>query len=246
MSERLQKFMAHAGVGSRRACEAMIEQGRVQVNGQAAKLGMSVVPGRDQVQVDGQLLASAEPHVYVALNKPPGYLSSRRSQGGQPTVVDLVSLPQRVYPVGRLDADSQGLILLTNDGDLANRLTHPRFEHEKEYLVLLDRSPSDSELTGLRQALANPGHPSRSAPRVRMQEIDGEPWLRVILREGRNRQIRKAAEELGFKVRTLVRVRIHHLTLGNLKEGHWRHLAPEEVEGLRASSHVAVRSQEPE
>jgi 23S rRNA pseudouridine2605 synthase len=233
MTERLQKFMAHAGVGSRRTCEGLIEQGRVQVNGQAARLGMSVIPGQDQVRVDGQLLTSAETLVYVALNKPRGYLSSLRSQGGLPTVVDLVPIPQRLYPVGRLDADSQGLILLTNDGELANKLTHPRFEHEKEYRVLLDRAPSAEELQGLRRTLTNPSRLAKGTPQVRLEKQNAEAWLRIVLREGRNRQIRKAAERLGFQVRRLVRVRIDQLKLGSLQEGHWRHLRPQEVAGLR-------------
>lgn len=236
MSERLQKFMAHAGIGSRRVCETLIEQGRVEVNGQPAKLGMSITPDRDRVVVDGQAVLETELKVYVALNKPSGYLSSRRSQGGLPTVVDLVALPQRLYPVGRLDADSQGLILLTNDGDLAYRLTHPRFEHEKEYRVLLDREPNASELTAWRRALANPDRRQAAPPVVESTPAQGEPWLRIVLKEGRNRQIRNVAESLEFEVKRLIRVRIHQLQLGDLQQGDWRHLSAEEVVGLHQLS----------
>ncbi|MGD8552825.1 MAG: S4 domain-containing protein, partial [Anaerolineales bacterium] len=141
MSERLQKVLAHAGVASRRKSEELIRQGRVTVDGGRAEIGMKVEPDEVEIRVDGKKISAPERKVYILLNKPTGVLSSTRSQGGLPTVLDLVSIDERVYPVGRLDLDSEGLILLTNDGDLANRLTHPRYEHEKEYRVQLDRRP---------------------------------------------------------------------------------------------------------
>src|SRR3990172_2307599 len=141
MAERLQKLLARAGMGSRRASEALIREGRVTVNGREATLGVRADPVRDEIRVDGVLLPPPEDLIVIALHKPAGVVSSLRSQDGGPTVRDLIPLPQRLFPVGRLDMHSEGLILLTNDGELANRLAHPRYEHEKEYRILLDRMP---------------------------------------------------------------------------------------------------------
>lgn len=235
MNERLQKYMAKAGLGSRRYCETLIRAGRVTVNGTPAELGMSVDPKRDRVVFDGKAIRGEERLVHLALNKPVGVLSSSKSQGGLPTVLDLVDVGERVYPVGRLDADSQGLVLLTNDGELTYRLTHPKFESEKEYLVLLDRLPNESDMRAWRGGLHVPGIGATSAADVRPESENGQPWIRVIMHEGKNREIRRIAELLGYEVRRLIRVRIGNLRLGDLKEGDWRHLAPKEIRALQAS-----------
>ncbi len=236
MSERLQKFMAKAGVGSRRHCEAFISAGRVTVNGVRAELGMSVDPQKDKVVFDGRDLRGSQRQVYLALNKPPGVLSSRTSQGGLPTVLDFVDVEERVYPVGRLDAESQGLVLLTNDGELTYHLTHPKFEREKEYRVLLDRVPAESDLNAWRQGHHVPGLGSTRPAFVSLEADDGRPWLRVVMHEGRNREIRRIAELFGYRVLKLIRVRMGSLRLGNLKEGSWRHLKPVEVTELQEGS----------
>lgn len=235
MSERLQKHMAKAGLGSRRHCESLIRAGRVTVNGTPAELGMSVDPSRDQVVFDGKVVSGVERLVHLALNKPIGVLSSRKSQGGLPTVLDLVDVPERVYPIGRLDADSQGLVLLTNDGELTYRLTHPKFECEKEYLVLLDRLPTESDMRAWRGGLHVPGIGGTSPADVRPDLKNAKPWIRVIMHEGKNREIRRIAELLGYRVKRLIRIRIAGLRLGDLKEGDWRPLAPREIAALHAS-----------
>ena len=153
MEERLQKLMAQAGLGSRRACEVLISAGRVSVNGRTAGLGEKADPQRDRILVDGQPLKLPEVPVYIALYKPRGVLSAVSSPDPRPTVRDLVDLPGHLYPVGRLDVDSEGLILLTSDGELANRLTHPRYGHEKEYRVLVARRPDQEQLETWRRGV---------------------------------------------------------------------------------------------
>lgn len=236
MTERLQKVMAGAGLGSRRACEELIRQGRVTVNGKVAALGCKVDPDADEVRVDGEQLRSAEKRVYVALYKPVGVLSSLRSQGGRPTVRDLLDMPQRVYPVGRLDLESEGLILLTNDGDLAHRLSHPSFGAEKEYRVLPSRRPDETKLEAWRRGVVI-ADGTRTRPAQVWREAGGRDsaWIRVILREGRKRQIREVAKALGFGVRRLIRVRLGGLELGSMAPGEWRKLTPAEIRSLRSS-----------
>jgi 23S rRNA pseudouridine2605 synthase len=172
--------------------------------------------------------------VYVALHKPAGVLSSLKSQGGKATVRDLVDLPQRVYPVGRLDVESEGLVLLTNDGEAAHRLTHPRFGHDREYRVLLDRAPDREQIEAWRAGVVLPDGAKARAAEVWVQKAEGRgAWIGVILREGRKRQIRETARTLGLRVRRLVRVRIGGLKLGSLGPGEWRVLSSDEVRRLR-------------
>ena len=236
--ERLQKVLAHAGVASRRASETLIEQGRVSVNGQVVtQLGVKVDPRHDVITVDGQPLARKnEPLVYIMLNKPFGILSAASDDRERQTVVDLVDIPQRVYPVGRLDLKSTGLILLTNDGDLAERLTHPRYHVEKEYLVLLRGNPSLAVLEKWRRGgIEIEGKPSAPAVVARLKLEKANVWLKVILTEGRKRQIRAVASALGHPVLRLERVRLGDLKLGNLKVGNWRHLRSPEIQRLKNS-----------
>jgi len=233
--ERLQKVLARAGLGSRRACERLIREGRVRVNGRVAQLGERVDPEQAQITVDGRPLPPPEPPIYIALYKPRGVISTvRNPHERRRTVTDLVPLKVRLYPVGRLDADSEGLILLTNDGELAYKLTHPRFGHEKEYRVLVEGRPSQEQLGAWREGVTLPdGH--RTAPaRVEVHSREGgRTWLRVVLREGRKRQLREVGKLLGLPVLRIIRVRIGCLELGDLKPGEWRHLTPEEVAALR-------------
>lgn len=234
MEERLQKILSRAGYGSRRSCEELIKAGRVKVNGKPAFLGMKADLDKDKIEFDGKPIASAEKMVYMALYKPRGVLSTMKSPDARPTLKDLVDIPERIHPVGRLDIDSEGLILLTNDGDLTNRLTHPRYEHEKEYQVLIARHPDEEQLaTWRRGVVLEDGH--RTAPAtVRLESFKGKgAWLRVIMREGRKRQIREIGSRLGLPVVKIIRIRIHTLQLGKLKPRQWRYLKPKEVESLK-------------
>jgi 23S rRNA pseudouridine2605 synthase len=234
MEERLQKILAQAGFGSRRACEDLIRDGRVSVNGQTATLGSKADPLRDKIKLDGGLVIDTAPFIYIALYKPRGVISATSNQDARQTVRDLVPVEGRLYPVGRLDADSEGLILLTNDGDLTNQLTHARYRHEKEYRVLVARNPNQEQLQIWRQGVVlDDGYHTRPAE-VRLESIFGKgAWLRIVLQEGRKRQIRETGRAIGLPVVRIIRVRIGSLHVGNLKPGQWRHLKPEEVTSLK-------------
>ena len=236
MEERIQKILAQAGYGSRRSCEQYIQAGRVRVNGQVAKLGQKADAAKDKITLDSKPVTANVESVYIALYKPRNVLSTVSAEPGdsRKTVLDLVDVPDRVYPVGRLDFDSEGLILLTNDGDLANHLTHPRYGHEKEYKVLLARRPDDKQLqTWARGVVLEDGH--RTAPaRVRFSSTAGKgAWVQVIMNEGRKRQIREIGFLLGLPVVRILRVRIGTLRLGNLKPRQWRYLTQQEVADLK-------------
>lgn len=232
--ERLQKVLAKAGYGSRRSNEEIITAGRVKVNGAIAKLGMKADPERDRIEIDGRQISKAEQPIYVALNKPRGILSDVETDDPRSTVRDLIPIPGHLFSVGRLDLDSEGLILLTNDGELANRLTHPRYGHEKEYKVLVIAQPDQQQLeTWRRGVVLEDGY--RTAPAdVEIESIAGKrAWLRVVLREGRKRQIREVGQRIGIPVVRIIRVRIGSLLLGRLKPGEWRHLSFQEVSSLK-------------
>lgn len=233
--ERLQKIMAHAGVASRRASEKLIAAGRVRLNGKAAQIGDKADPEKDEIRLDGRIIPTSTPKlIYLALHKPRGVLSTTFDEEGRRTVMHMVPHKERLYPVGRLDADSQGLMLLTNDGDLTNILTHPRYGHEKEYRVLVAKRPNPKQLNTWRNGVVlEDGH--RTAPaEVRIERTQGKgAWLRVILREGRKRQIRETARVFGLPVVKLIRVRMGSLQLGSLKSGEWRELTPAEVSRLQ-------------
>ena len=239
MEERIQKILAKAGHGSRRSCEEFIQAGRVRVNGQVAKLGQKADISKDKITLDGKPVTANVEYVYVALHKPRNVLSTVSPEPGdnRKTVRDLVDVPERLYPVGRLDFDSEGLILMTNDGDLANRLTHPRYGHEKEYKVLLARRPDDKQLQAWsRGVVLEDGH--RTAPaQVRFSSTAGKgAWIQVIMGEGRKRQIREIGFLLGLPVVRILRVRIGTLKLGNLKARQWRHLSASEIAELKKST----------
>lgn len=235
MEERIQKLLAQAGFGSRRACEALITAGRVRVNGRIPVLGDKADPSSDRIEVDGQVIPNREVLVYIALHKPRGVISAANDPIGRTTVRDLVELPGQLYPVGRLDFDSEGLILLTNDGELANRLTHPRYEHEKEYRVLVARRPDAEQLDAWRRGVVlEDGYRSLPADVSLLDTAGKGQWLRVVLKEGRKRQIRETGFQLGLPVVRILRVRIGSLELGTLKVRQWRHLSAAEVASLRA------------
>jgi len=234
MEERLQKLMAQSGLGSRRACEVLITAGRVTVNDQTATLGSKADPERDRILVDGQLLQTPEAFVYVAVYKPRNVLTTVSAPDSRTTVRDLVDVPGRLYPVGRLDVDSEGLVLLTNDGEMANRLTHPRYGHEKEYRVLVSRRPDEEQLaTWQRGVVLEDGYRTKPAQVDFVSSSGKGAWLRVVLREGRKRQIRETAKLLGLTVVKIIRLRIGSLLLGNLKPREWRFLTPQEIDGLK-------------
>lgn len=237
MEERLQKILAYAGYGSRRSCEEFIKAGRVTVNGQVAHLGSKADILKDDVKLDGKLVKPPEAFQYIALYKPRNVISAVTSPDPRPTVRNLVPVEGNLYPVGRLDVDSEGLILLTNDGELANQLTHPRYGHEKEYRVLVARHPDEKQLTAWRHGVVlEDGY--RSAPvHIDIETHSGKgTWLRVIMKEGRKRQIRDTCRQIGLPVVSIIRVRIGTLHLGNLKPGQWRYLTPTEIHGLKAQS----------
>jgi 23S rRNA pseudouridine2605 synthase len=236
MLERLQKILAHAGYGSRRACEDFITAGRVRVNGKLAQLGQKADPAVDQITVDGKPIAAAEALTYIALHKPRNILSTVEKEPGDDrrTVRDLVDAPGHLYPVGRLDYESEGLILMTNDGELVNQLTHPRYGHMKEYRVLLAKRPDNEQLEAWgRGVVLEDGYKTQPVE-VYFEATQGRgAWVRVTMGEGRKRQIRETCKQLGLPVVRLIRVRIATLRLGKLKPRQWRHLYADEVDALK-------------
>jgi 23S rRNA pseudouridine2605 synthase len=227
---RLAKFLAHGGVASRRKAEAIVAAGRVTVGGEVVTDPARDVGEGDEVRVDGSPV-SAEGHEVWAVNKPAGVVSTAREPGRRPAVVELVATEARLYPVGRLDADSTGLILLTNDGELANLLTHPRYEVEKAYLVELRRPPSGADLKRLARGVEL--EDGLTAP-ARVRRL-GEREVEIVLREGRNRQVRRMAEAVGNRVEALRRIRFGPIELDDLPEGGSRRLSDDEVERLRGT-----------
>lgn len=241
--ERLARFLAHAGVASRRHAENLIAAGRVQVNGLIIReQGSKVDPTRDIVQVDGEVIRATDQHIYILLHKPVGYLSTVSDPEGRPTVLDL--LPSnlralRIYPVGRLDSDTSGLLLLTNDGDFALHLTHPRYALEKHYEALIEGQPSGGAVAGLRQGVAiteDSGRKYKTAPaRIDGLRHEGNyTRMTLTIHEGRKRQVRRMLATVGLPVLSLKRVGVGTLTLGNLPTGRWRYLTDAEVMELRA------------
>jgi len=228
---RVQVLLARAGCGSRRTLEEAIAAGRVRVNGEVARLGARARPGVDRVELDGMEVATVEGLEYWLVNKPRGVISTASDQRGRPTVRDLVPSGARIYPVGRLDAESEGLILVTNDGPLAYQLTHPRFHVPKEYLVTVDRPVARLVARRLREGVLEGGEELRAA-RVGLL---GPRELRIVLTEGRNRQIRRMLAGLGYRVERLVRVRIGPIADARLGPGEARRLVPSELGRLRAT-----------
>jgi len=227
---RLQKYLSMAGICSRRHGEELILAGSVWVNGKiVTELGTRVDPRTDTVEIDGKPVLERQRIVYIALNKPRDYVTSCE-QPGEKLVTDLVNVPERIYPIGRLDKDSTGLLLLTNDGPLHHRLSHPSFDHEKEYVVTLAAPVSDSALQKMAEGLLLSGKRTRPAEIHRISRRR----FRIILKEGKNRQIRRMARKVGQDVLELQRIRIAGIRLGNLDPGKWRFLDPDEIDALTA------------
>jgi 23S rRNA pseudouridine2604 synthase len=223
---RLNKYISETGVCSRREADKWIEAGRVTLNGQPASLGTQVADG-DEVRIDGDSIGLKKKQVYIALNKPVGIICTTEAHI-EDNIIDHVGFPERIFPVGRLDRDSEGLILLTNNGDIVNEILRSENNHEKEYLVTVDRPITDLSLLMLADGVKIMGEvtkPSKVA-RVNAQSF------RIILTQGLNRQIRRMCSALGYKAQRLQRVRIMNIHLGNLQPGQWRHLTPPEVAGL--------------
>jgi 23S rRNA pseudouridine2605 synthase len=235
---RLQKVLAQAGIGSRRVCEDLIDRRRVRVNGEVADLGRRVHPEVDIVEVDGAQIGVRPGLVHYLLNKPAGVITTATDTHGRPTVVDLVPHEPRVFPVGRLDGDTEGLLLLTNDGDLTHRLTHPSFGVDKEYLVEVDGNPHRGVVRRLREGVELDDGITAPAKVA----VLGDHLLRITIHEGRNRQVRRMCEAVGTPVVRLVRTRIGPLTDRTLKPGEWRPLTQDEVRALeRAASPTSRR-----
>src|SRR5690606_6422830 len=234
MQERLQKLLAQAGYGSRRACEEFIIEGRVFVNGKKAELGQKADLAVDKVTIDGKALAKKEALTYIALYKPRNVLSASEGQDDRQIVRDLIPVQGHLYPVGRLDYDSEGLILMTNDGDLTNKLTHPRFGHEKEYRVLVARRPDEEQLSAWRRGVVLEDGDRTQPADVKFLSTSGKgAWIRVVMGEGKKRQIREVGKLLGLPVVRIIRLRIGTLKLDDLKPRQWRYLTEDEVAALK-------------
>ena len=239
MLARLQKILSAAGVASRRASEQLILEGRVTVNGETVReLGTKADPGKDAIKVDGRRIKTDIRQRYIALYKPKGYVTTRKDPEGRKTVMDLIGEGDYIYPVGRLDYDSEGLLLMTSDGDLAAKLMHPRHEVDKEYEVIVAGVPDAKAIEKLRKGVFIEG--GRTSPAVVHVEntVKGaKPTtkLTITIHEGRNRQIRHMCSAVGLPVRALRRARMGPISLGRLKPGQWRDLTPEEVKRLKRS-----------
>ena len=231
MKERLQKIIATAGVASRRHAEKLITEGRVSVNNVVInKLGEKADAAKDVIRIDGKVISTEKTKYYIALNKPAGFVTTLQDPQNRPTIVDLLrDVPERVYPVGRLDYDSRGLLLLTNDGDFAQKIQHPRFQKPKVYKVKIQGRLSKEQLTQLSRGVKlDDGMFKPENLRIEKYN-DKSSWLRLTLREGRNRIIRRGFEAIGYRVASLMRESIGNLQLGTLKEGSWRHLTKKEI-----------------
>lgn len=231
--QRLQKVLAHAGIASRRSIEAMMREGRVRVNGVAAELGQRIGP-MDTVTVDGKVIKlQPEPHSYYALNKPYGVVSTVSDDEGRATVLSLVSVPERVYPVGRLDVDSEGLVLLTNDGEMTHRLTHPRYGVPKVYEVTVSGWLGPMEAKALVDGVQLEDGLARAERALVTNANSRSSLVRITMIEGRNREVRRMCAALGFTVTRLVRVSLGPLRLGDLQPGKWRALTVFEITSLQ-------------
>ncbi|MGI5818717.1 MAG: pseudouridine synthase [Armatimonadota bacterium] len=236
--ERLQKLLARAGLGSRRSCEGLIREGRVTVNGKTVeKLGAKARPD-DDIRVDGKRIVIPEGHVYLMLNKPPGYVTTKDDPQGRATVMELVpeGLRDRVFPVGRLDQDSTGLLLLTDDGDLTQRLLHPRYHVAKQYLADVEGTPTESRLRRLRSGIDLEDGRTQPAEVMLVAQGGGESRLRITITEGRNRQVRRMCDAIGHPVRRLKRVAMGPIHLGELSLGAVRRLSEGQVSALREAA----------
>lgn len=234
MKQRLQKLIAAAGLASRREAEQWIAAGRVSINGRTAALGDGADPACDRVEIDGRPLPFREEKVYLLLNKPVGYVTTLRDPQGRPVVTDLVkSVSARLFPVGRLDLTTEGLLLLTNDGELANRLAHPRHRVDKTYLVRVRGAFTEAARRRLEEGVALEDGLTAPATVDHVRAAGSHSWLHLTIREGRNRQVRRMCEAIGYPVSRLKRIRVAFMELGDLSPGKFRFLTAQEVARLR-------------
>ena len=245
--ERIQKILSKAGVASRREAERMVIEGRVSVNGQVVgTLGFKADPTKDHIKVNGKRLGHFEPKVFLLLNKPRGYLSTVKDPKGRPTIMDLLkNVKWRIYPVGRLDFDAEGLLLLTNDGDVAHLLSHPRFSIPKTYLVKVAGVPEEKKLLRLKRGVMLEDGEAKAVSCSLIRQREKNSWLRVMVTEGRNRLVKRMFSAVGHPVLKLKRIGYGPIQLGELPFGKFRYLTPEEVEKLKVlGSESRVRSSE--
>lgn len=232
--ERLQKFMARCGIASRRKCEEIILSGKVKVNDEVVQeLGAKIDPLIDTVIVNDKLIKPEEKKLYIALNKPEGYLSTVKDDRGRKTLLDLVKVDERIYPIGRLDYDTSGLILLTNDGDIYNNIMHPRVEKNKRYTAVIKGRPDESKLNKFKSGIDIGGYITAPSDIKVLKVENNNTEVLITIHEGKNRQIRKMCEKIGHPVLKLKRVAIGNIKLGNLEKGHWRFLTDDEVKYLK-------------
>ncbi|KHO62443.1 pseudouridine synthase [Thermoanaerobacter sp. YS13] len=233
--ERLQKYLAECGIASRRKCEEYILQGRVKVNGKVVKeLGVKINPDVDIIEFDDKIVRREEKKVYIMLNKPTGYITSVKDQFGRSTVMDLVKVKERIYPVGRLDYDTSGLLLLTNDGEIANILMHPRHEIMKTYIAKIKGIPTQEELERFRNGLLIGDYLTSKAEIEILAVKNGTSVVEIKIHEGKNRQVRRMCEAIGHPVISLTRSKIGELSLEGLKPGEWRYLIQKEIDYLKS------------
>lgn len=233
MKERLQKILSGRGICSRRKAEEWITAGRVSINGSIAQLGDMADPEVDEILVDGKQLPSQSDYVYIMLNKPRGYVTTLSDEKGRPNAAQLIDCGTRVYPVGRLDMDSEGLLLFTNDGEFANKLMHPKHEVDKTYRVLV-QGFSEENLERLKRPIELDGYTIRTPGVKLLRTRDrGQAQLLVTIHEGRNRQVRRMCDAAGMRVLRLQRISEGNVKLGNLESGKWRYLTPKEVAALK-------------
>lgn len=227
---RLQKYISDSGITSRRKAEELILDGRVKVNGIVATLGCKVDEINDVIEIDSKVISKEENKVYIMLNKPTGYLSSVSDDRGRKTVVDLVDVKERIFPVGRLDFDTEGLLLLTNDGEFTYKITHPKFEITKTYIAKLDKNVNPEDLKKFLKGVKIEDYLALAKEVSLINEDKNE--VLITISQGKNRQVRKMFEKIGYKVITLKRISIGKLMLGTLKKGEWKHLSKKELDRL--------------
>lgn len=236
MKERLQKYLAECGIASRRKCEELIMEGHIRVNGNTiTEMGMKIDPSIDTIQYNGKAVTLPDNMLYIMLNKPEGYISTAREQFNRPKVTDLIDIPGvRLYPVGRLDYDSSGLLLLTNDGDVTYSVTHPGHEIDKTYIAEVKGIPGDADINKLRDGIDIGGFVTSPAKISIIGIRKNNALLSISIHEGKNRQVRRMCSTAGHDVIKLKRISIGKLSLGNLKKGEWRHLKKDEVDYLKS------------
>jgi 23S rRNA pseudouridine2605 synthase len=230
MEERLQKFMAGCGVASRRKCEELITNGSVRVNESIVKnLGFKVDPNKDKVYVDNRLIRPVAKKIYIALHKPVGYVSTVKDERNRPTIIDLINLNERIYPIGRLDYDTSGLILLTNDGEIYNKIIHPREVINKVYIATVRGFLTKDNMDKFNKGIDIGGYITAPAKIEVLRQIQGNSEVKITIHEGKNRQIRRMCDAIDHPVINLKRISVGNIELGNLKYSEWRYLNDREI-----------------